>query len=330
MSARRRGFTLIELLVVIAILAILIALLLPAVQKVREAAARAQCANNLKQLGLALHQYHDARGKLPPGVGKHGCCWGTWQMVILPYLEQENMARLYVNFDGTDMTGPRYSDAPNAPRVTRKRLSVLTCPTDEPNAPCCGGITSHNYAVNYGNTSFYQTTLQGVPFRGAPFTGYPPGWLTRYGCTDHNAAADPARGFAGAPVHLREVYGADGSSTTLLMAEVVQGQGADGRGFSWWGGASGFTAWSGPNSPEPDVMTGAWCNKGNPSNPPCVTACSGTRPRMQAARSRHTGGGVNVVMCDGHVTFIKNAINLLTWRALSTSRGGEVVNEGDL
>src|SRR5436190_5728089 len=101
----RQGYTLIELLVVIAIIAILIGLLLPAVQKVREAAGRSKCQNNLKQIAEGVHNYESANGQLIPGVGKGGCCWGTWQVAILPYIEQKGLYDIWVNFGGNDTTG---------------------------------------------------------------------------------------------------------------------------------------------------------------------------------------------------------------------------------
>ena len=125
MRSRRFGFTLIELLVVIAIIAVLIALLLPAVQSAREAARRAQCTNNLKQIGLAMHNYHDQQGTLPYGL--KGCCWGTWLISVLPYIEQQPLFNAW-NSLGNDRTRSscssifRYGGAANL-TVTRSRVN---------------------------------------------------------------------------------------------------------------------------------------------------------------------------------------------------------------
>ena len=336
MCVRRRAFTLIELLVVTAIIAILIGLLLPAVQKVREAASRMSCQNNLKQIGLAMHDYHDANGALPPGMGGYGCCWGTWAMAILPFLEQDNMWRLFQNYNGNDLTGIRYGTAPNTTNVTSQRLKVLTCPSDTV-APPFSGMTLHNYGVNYGNTNLYGTAVSGVAFGGAPFRAYPSGWLSdttmqnTYGWAQPDSdkrALFPQHGKAGQPQQTLQGI-TDGSSNTLMAAELIQGQGGnDLRGFIWWGSASGFTTFNPPNSNAPDVMTGGSCNVAATYNIPCTTLNSQDFPKMSSARSQHNGrGGVNAAFCDGHVAWIDNSIALATWRALGTSQGGEVVSD---
>src|SRR5215469_12791193 len=132
----RRAFTLIELLVVIAIIAVLIALLLPAVQAAREAARRIQCTNNLKQIGLAVHNYESSNGCLPPGY--KDCCWGTWVMFVLPHLEQGSAYNSY-NFVGGpnayDVNGLfRYEGAVNT-TVTANRINAMTCPSSPENSP---------------------------------------------------------------------------------------------------------------------------------------------------------------------------------------------------
>ncbi len=333
-----RGFTLIELLVVIAIIAILIGLLLPAVQKVRESAARMKCQNNLKQISLGNMAYENANGTFLPGISRTGCCWGTWQVPILPYIEQHGAFNLYTNFGGLDAgalppTGPRYNAGTNL-TVSSTRMATFTCPSDVPGV--IGTITTNNYVLNAGNTSFYQvsipinctggsvTSTTCTTFGGAPFGWYEdPATVAAGGDSSPVAytTGNPATGLCGRQRKMTDIT--DGTSNTLMASEVNQGRGGgDYRGFSWWGGGAGFTAYSLPNSIDPDVMTGAACNA-TPPNAPCTTTSTATRPRMQVARSRHTGG-VAVTMCDGSVRFVSNSISVATWRAVSTSQGGEV------
>jgi len=328
MRSRRSGFTLIELLVVIAIIAVLIALLLPAVQSAREAARRSQCINNLKQIGLGMHNYESINGSLPPG--QKSCCWGTWLVFILPQVEQQALYNAW-NFggdlvylqSGSQYDAPlRYNGVANT-TVTATRVNAYMCPSDG-NATTLPGIdkvTSQNYVVNYGNLPKSQPAsfaFGGVtyPFGGAPFTDM----------------SDPGQGMGG-----QRVVGfssvSDGLSNTLLASELVVGTGKGGlysapydlRGFSWWGSGASFTAWIAPNSTQPDVTESKdYCVYPYQMNPPCTEPTS-TLPLFNGARSRHSGG-VNVTMGDGSVRFIKNSISLNIWRALSTTKGGEVIS----
>jgi prepilin-type N-terminal cleavage/methylation domain-containing protein/prepilin-type processing-associated H-X9-DG protein len=335
MRASRSGFTLVELLVVIAIIGVLVALLLPAVQAAREASRRSSCQNNLKQVSLAMHNYEDTYRTLPGGVGRWGCCWGTWQVRIIPYMEQKNLADLYLNSDGNDATGIRYGAGQNVQMVTSKRIKALTCPSDIPNAPIGNPpITNHNYGVNYGNTSFYQEPIQSagvtIQFLGAPFMAYTGGLADGDDGPTTPAQVTTFTRVYGRPVRLSEVT--DGLSTTLMMGEFVQGRRTDLRGFTWWGGATGFVTFLTPNSTSPDVITGGNCcaTGGNcaadPNNPPCTVPSTTTRPRMMGTRSRHPNG-VQVSFCDGHIGFISNNINFATWQAAGTAQGGDAIND---
>jgi prepilin-type N-terminal cleavage/methylation domain-containing protein/prepilin-type processing-associated H-X9-DG protein len=350
---RRVGFTLIELLVVIAIIAILIGLLLPAVQKVREAAARSTCQNNLKQISLANMNYESAYGTFLPGVGRNGCCWGTWMIPVLPYMEQENLFRFYTNFDGIDYPaipgGNRYASnngtgpTPNGNNfVASTRLKPFTCPSDEPQV--WGTRTKHNYALNAGNTTFYQTELPFncvggttvgnaagcVSFGGAPFAWYNDRRVRDAGGDSPNpwnapsaTWPSPQAGTLGKPQTIAGIT--DGTSNTLCVAEVLQGRSTDLRGFTWWGGGAGFVTHMLPNSTEQDVVTGGFCTNllANPRMP-CTTTSTSSRARMMGARSLHTGG-VNAALCDGSVRFVRDSIALANWRAAGTSQGGETL-----
>jgi prepilin-type N-terminal cleavage/methylation domain-containing protein/prepilin-type processing-associated H-X9-DG protein len=325
---RRRGFTLIELLVVIAIIAVLIALLLPAVQAAREAARRSQCVNNLKQLGLAMHNYSDAVGGFPIGtMGVRSLVAGgiylpagtttanarrTWAWLVLPYLEQGAMANAI-----------NYSLATNHRANTTVNLTtikVYECPSD-PNGGILEGGTSlprrmGNYAANWGNSCWGQD-MKNNPFKGP------------YPSTTNGTVA-----FGGAPFSQDRSFNiasiTDGTSNTLLMAEVIIGvnspSGDDHRGDMYNDdyNCSMFMAYTPPNTTFPDWMYSTYCQYPYQQNPPC-TPKAPTYQFFNAARSKHPGG-VNSLMGDGSVRFVKNSINVITWRALSTTRGSEVIS----
>ena len=303
-----RGFTLVELLVVIAIIGILVALLLPAVQAAREAARRTQCVSNMKQVGVAMHLYHDAEKTLPGGAVS--CCFGTWANELLPYLEEGNLA-------GTWTSSVSYTAAANE-RVMRTRFASYTCPSDIPNSPALATtyvpMPNHNYAANYGNTTYGQAEYIGIKFLGAPFGNI------------ENSAAYPgfdrynARPYLG-KIPFKRIP--DGLSKTLLVSEIIQGQSNDLRGrIVGFANGGAFTAFDAPNSAALDFMGN--CDMTNPVNHPCKNATDGGN--RLTSRSRHPGG-VNSLMADGSVTFYTDSIAISPWRALSTTRGEDITTE---
>lgn len=304
MPVKRKGFTLIELLVVIAIIAVLIALLLPAVQQARESARRTQCKNNLKQLGLAMHNYHDVYNSLPcgyfelnpPATNVPGDQSGmVWFRALMPMMDLANSYNLW------DYTVGYAAGANN--NIIRTNINGMQCPSDSP-SKTWNSTPNYNYAVNLGNTNTVRTSpLNGVNFLPSPFT-----YKTYkfYGLRDIN----------------------DGTSNCLLVAEVRQGSATgnpnpDLRGLIWYGPHVGFSTNYGPNSSSADLLNPGFCNNTleAPRNLPCV---GGTA--QFAARSQHTGG-VQALLGDGAVRFISNNIDINTWRNLSTMADGQVVGE---
>jgi prepilin-type N-terminal cleavage/methylation domain-containing protein/prepilin-type processing-associated H-X9-DG protein len=302
---RRLAFTLVELLVVIAIIGILIALLLPAVQAAREAARRSQCSNNLKQIALGMHNYHDVNNSLP--IGGQGCCNGTWQVAVMPFIELNTLFAQYVS--GAPHS---YTDAGNLV-VVKQRISAYTCPSDQLSAHY-NGITHHNYMVNMGNTGINNPlggdgavkNYNGVVFAGAPFT-----------------AQSPARSYG-----FRTIT--DGLSNTLMVSETIQGQSPDTgdprdlRGFSWWSSGCHFETYLTPNSTQPDVTESSNdCVSALNPGFPCVPSTS-AMPMTLGARSRHPGG-VQAALCDGSVRFFSSSIEWLTWNRLGGAQDGQTL-----
>ena len=298
----RSGFTLIELLVVIAIIAVLIGLLVPAVQKVREAANRMSCTNNLKQWGLAMHGHHDTVGKLPYTAKTN--YRQTFVPMLLPYLEQSGVSK---GFD-TNVSNfylPPFIVQNSNTGLFATPIKMFYCPSDRVGALWTDDTywrARSNYPVCWGSLTVGGTTPaadQGI-----------------FG----NAGASPKQS------RFSDIV--DGLTNTLLMGEIIVAKSDknaswDGRGDIYnddmANPGSMFMTINPPNSTVADAI---WCvNNGDPAMP-CVAA-AGTNGQ-QASRSRHSGG-VNGLLADGSVKFFTNSIQSTTWRYLGASSDGQAI-----
>ncbi|WP_165226396.1 DUF1559 family PulG-like putative transporter [Aquisphaera insulae] len=328
----RRGFTLIELLVVIAIIATLVAILLPAVQAARAAARRAQCTNNLKQIGLALHNYHASMGTFPVGfLYPTGSVPATtsplqyrWSALaqLTPHLEQAALFHA-INFDfplayrpsGATAFWPFY---PANTTAMATRVAGFLCPSDGAPAPAeDSGPTNYVFCTGDGSNGGDATDAPGVFILGRAIS--------------LASLVDGSSGTVGVSEQLLGIAGPYTQTTPTpvpspearAFARVSSGPLTDGacapapagwllnKGAGWWDGNYLNTLFNNhepPNGPRPD----------------CITYHN---PGWKAARSLHPGG-VDVLYCDGHASFVRDTIDRAIWKGVSTRAGGEVISNG--
>jgi prepilin-type N-terminal cleavage/methylation domain-containing protein/prepilin-type processing-associated H-X9-DG protein len=326
----RRGFTLIELLVVIAIIAILIGLLLPAVQKVREAAARVTCQNNLKQLGLAAHNYHDANGYLPPSYRFAATSTNPLRIeaysglaTLLPYIEQTALGSRYDYKSVFCDNSPPFTANVNQPLIVN-HLKVMQCPsTPEQNRlynfTIPGSAVGLPFDMNYQASAGDYGAISGV--LGALWN-IVPGAVSSSGSRNGMLLVWDKPQATG-KMNLSQV--SDGTSNTYMLGEIAGRPGIymGGRKVAshssyplgtpggGWGDAVNGEHWIAGSSEDGQTQPGL-----------CVINCRND----QALYSFHTAGA-NVVMGDGSVRFLPKSINILTFMYSVTAQKGEVIPE---
>jgi prepilin-type N-terminal cleavage/methylation domain-containing protein len=307
----RHAFTLIELLVVIAIIAILIALLVPAVQKVRSAAASLQCKNNLKQIALAMHDYHGAYKTLPWGqanafyTNQYPWCRGCWAQMILPYVDQLSLYQIFLAGGPSQVGAGNLAGGWALLQAFKDTLvAAFICPAD-PNSP-----KTHTQDTN--TTAFGATETQGLHSNYVVCSG-----STNYGAgTNLNGMF-----YVQSSTRLTDVT--DGTSNTLMVSEIcmspdVNANDLRGRIYNSWEGNSWFSTLNPPNTSVADVqeyqgqsiLHAPMTNAGSPGG--CFLS----------ARSYHSGS-VNTAMGDGTVRSIANSVNAAVYQALGSRAGGE-------
>ena len=322
-----RGFTLIELLVVIAIIAVLIALLLPAVQQAREAARRTQCKNNLKQIGLATHNYNDTFGQLPFAHGMTVVGRGSQFVRLLPFIDQ---APLFNQLDFTSATDVNFQPLPNGGGLYKTVLTALLCPSDPFMVLGQGWTKPSPYpdGIRAKSNYFFSSGAQSMPGNNwtpmncnqySPGGGYPSGYFG----TGSAAYANDDTGNAISGIVSRYQWAAklnhvsDGLSNTIFVGEI-RPDCSSWPNFYGWSGEDGFVGTSAPiNYPSCDMTATASVNPCNhPNN--CNTS--------QGFKSRHVGGA-HFVLGDGSVRFLSENIDYATYQKLGDRRDGQVVGE---
>ena len=323
----RVGFTLIELLVVIAIIAILIGMLLPAVQKVRAAASRASCMNNMKQVSLGMLSYEQQHRRLPPMcTGMKGSTWVglTAFVLILPEIEQ---GTLYAKVDQNSFVG-----VPGWPTGTGgypESIRTYICPSDD-----VYGETTH--LVGFPSNSNYRVSRSSYALNCGPDKLSPADYqnsTATWSTFDNKGSFSASRG------KFLEDF-TDGASNTALISETIAGNIEIERSGTFpekdirgcWAnpfGGSQYTSHTTPNSSQPDDLRDIYCPPGTQA--PCIKAFSGTTggteaPQRIAARSKHYQG-VNVAFADGHVQFVSDDVDAVTWSRLSTIAGNETLGD---
>jgi prepilin-type N-terminal cleavage/methylation domain-containing protein/prepilin-type processing-associated H-X9-DG protein len=329
-GSRRAGFTLIELLVVIAIIGVLIALLLPAVQSAREAARRAQCVNNLKQMGLALHSYHDVHQRFPMsraitivgGAVNIGQAFSAHSQV-LPYLEQTPLYQS-INFN------MGWADRGNS-TARGTSVSVFLCPSDA-NALVPPGLAATNYRANEGSTFLFGFGASSDP-------------------SGVNASQAPPNGMFFANESRGVVDARDGSSNTAMFSEHIKGDFsqsvATDRADTFLPGVYPATLddavrtcrdmnWRDLSRQGTSDVGAPWIYGYHSTSQyyhvsgPNTRSCMFPPLRIMTTANSDHPGGVNVLMGDGAVRFVKDSVNLATWRSMGSRNLGEVISADSL